>query len=59
MKALKTIKNILMGILGTAFYLFALVMTVLLLNYNEFGVTEFGDTSLIILEQEISNNNYK
>ena len=59
MKALKTIKNILVGILGTAFYLFALVMTVLLLNYNEFGVTEFGDTSLIILEQEISNNNYK
>ena len=59
MKALKTIKNILMGILGTAFYLFALVMTVLLFNYNEFGVTEFGDTSLIILEQEISNDNYK
>ncbi len=59
MKTLKTIKNILMGIFGTCFYLFALIMTVLLLNFNKFGVTEFGDKSLIILEQEISNENYK
>ena len=59
MKALKTIKNILMGIIATVFYIFALLMTVLLLNFNEYGVTEFGDKSLIILEQEISNENYK
>lgn len=59
MKTLKTIKNILMGILGTCFYIFALVMTILLLNFNKFGVTEFGDKSLIILEQEVSNENYK
>ncbi|MBQ7240796.1 MAG: hypothetical protein IJS56_05100 [Bacilli bacterium] len=59
MKTLKTIKNILMGILGTAFYAFALIMTILLLNFNKFGVTEFGDKSLIILTQEVSNENYK
>jgi hypothetical protein len=59
MKTLKTIKNILMGILGTLFYAFALIMTILLLNFNKFGVTEFGDKSLIILEQEVSNKNYK
>ena len=58
MKTLKTIKNILMGTVITVFYAFALLMTVLLLNFNKYGVTEFGDTSLIILEQEISNENY-
>lgn len=59
MKTLKMIKNILMGILGTAFYAFALIMTILLLNFNNYGVTEFGDKSLIILKQEVSNKNYK
>ena len=59
MKTVKTLKNILMGIIITSFYAFALLMTILLLNFNKFGVTELGDTSVIILEQEISNNNYK
>ena len=34
-------------------------MTVLLLNFNDYGVTEFGDTSLILINDEISNDNYK
>jgi len=34
-------------------------MTVLLLNFNDYGVTQFGETSLIIIDEAISNDNYK
>ena len=50
MKALKTIKNILMGILGTAFYLFALVMTVLLLSACSLSNTPSGKVEAFLNE---------
>ncbi len=59
MKVLKTIKNIFLGIIIIVFSCFAICMTVLLLNFNDFGVTEFGDKSLVILNREISSRNYK
>lgn len=59
MKALKIIKSIILGILGTAFFLFALAMTILLLNFNKFGVTQFGETSLIIIKDNITSENFK
>jgi hypothetical protein len=34
-------------------------MTLLLLNYNEYGVTQFDNTSLILIKDEISSANYK
>jgi hypothetical protein len=34
-------------------------MTVLLLNFNDFGVTEFGTKSIILINDEISNETYK
>lgn len=59
MKVLKMIKNIILGILFVIYFVFVVIMTVLLLNFNDYGVTEFGDTSLILINDEISNDNYK
>ena len=59
MKILKMIKNITLGILFVIYFVFVVIMTVLLLNFNDYRVTEFGDTSLILINDEISNDNYK
>jgi len=59
MKVLNKIKNIFVGFLVVVFSLFALIMTLLLLNYNKYGITEFGSTSLVIISEEISNKNYQ
>ena len=59
MKVLNLIKSIILGILMVVYFSFVIAMTVLLLNFNDYGVTEFGSTSLIIINDEISNDNYK
>ena len=59
MKVLKIIKNTIIALVGTVYFVFALAMTVLLLNYNEFGVTQFGSKSLVIINDDIANENYK
>lgn len=59
MKIIKIIKNILIGILGVVFFAFAITMTILLLNYNKYGITQFDDTSFILIRGKISSNNYK
>jgi hypothetical protein len=37
MKILEIIKKIVIGVLGVVFFGFAIAMTVLLLNYNDYG----------------------
>ena len=59
MKALTIIKNIVLGILMIIYFSFVITMTVLLLNFNKYGVTEFGTKSMIIINEEISNDNFK
>lgn len=59
MKVLETIKKVCLTILGVIFFVFALCMTLLLLNYNDYGVTQFGDTSLILIKGDVSSDNYK
>lgn len=58
MKVLNLIKSIIIGILMFVYFSFVIVMTVLLLNFNDYGVTQFGNTSLILINDEISNENY-
>ena len=58
MKVLKTIKSIFLGTLMVIYFAFVIAMTVLLLNFNDYGVTEFGNKSMIIINDEISNDNY-
>ncbi len=59
MEILGKIKNVFIGVLVAVFSLFALLMTLLLLNYNQYGVSEFGSKSLIIMDEEIANKNYQ
>ena len=59
MKVLNKIKKIFIGVIIVVFALFALIMTILLLNFNKYGVSEFGDKSLVIIRKEISNEKYK
>ena len=59
MKALKTVKKVLFVIIGVAYFAFALAITILLLNYNDYNVTQFGDTSLIILNSKVSLEGYE
>jgi len=58
-KTVEKIKKIFIGIIIVIFSIFALCMTILLLNYNDYGVTEFGDKSLVIIARDISSDNYK
>ena len=59
MKVLKIIKSVILGILMFVYFTFVIAMTILLLNFNDYGVTEFGNKSIIIINDEISNDNYK
>ena len=59
MKVLAKIKTVTIAILITIFFAFALAMTILLLNFNDYGVTQFGDTSLVLIQQEITSQNYQ
>lgn len=59
MKIMNCIKKIISSILVAAFLIFSIAMTVLVLNYNEYGVTQFGDTSIILVKEKISSEKYK
>lgn len=59
MKALKMIKSVIINILMLVYFAFVITMTVLLLNYNDYGMTEFGDTTLLIIEDDVSSEVYK
>ena len=59
MKGLKTVKKVLFTIIGVVYFVFALGMTILLLNRNDYNVTQFGNTSLIIISDDVSIEGYK
>ena len=59
MKVINIIKKIITSILLIAFFAFTITMTVLLLNFNKFGVTQFEDTSLLIIKKGFSSETYK
>ena len=54
-KVLQVIKNIIVGVLGCIFFAFAISITVLLLNYNKYGLTQFGNTTLVMVKDEITS----
>lgn len=58
MKAWELIKRIFIGALTFVYFAFALFVTILLLNYNNYGVTQFGDTSVVILKEKVSNADF-
>lgn len=58
-KVIKKIKSFIAGVLMLIFFIFAISMTMLLLNYNKFGLTQFGDTTFVIINDRISSETFK
>lgn len=58
-KVIKKIKSFVAGVLMLVFFAFAISMTVLLLNYNKYGLTQFGNTTMVIINDYISSERFK
>lgn len=59
MSKFESVKRVLYSIIIFVYFAFALAMTLLLLNYNDYGVTQFGENSMIILTEKVSSKEYK
>ena len=59
MKFLKIFKKVVLTVIGIAYFAFALCMTFLLLNYNDYGVTQFGETSLVLIQEKVGVTEYE
>ena len=58
-KVIQGIKSFIGGVLGLAFFAFAISMTILLLNYNKYGLTQFGSTTFVMISDFISSDTFK
>ena len=58
MKAIKLIKNIITGIILICYFSVIIFVSALLLNRNDYGMTQFKDDTWILVDGEISNSNY-
>lgn len=58
-KVLQKIKSFILGVLGCIFFIFALSMTMLLLNYNKYGLTQFGSTTFVMINDEITSETFQ
>jgi hypothetical protein len=56
---LKIIRNIILGIVFTLYLLIIILVSTLILNRNDYGVTQFNDKTLIIIDKENANDKYK
>lgn len=59
MKVLEKIKSFILFVLGVVFFAFALTMTVLLLNFNNYGLTQFDNTTFVIINDAITSETFK
>ena len=59
MKALKVVKKVLLIFIGVVYFAFKLEIKILLLNQNDYGVTEISGNSLVIIDEQISNDKYQ
>lgn len=57
-KLIEIIKKFVVGGLGIAFFGFVIVMTILLLNFNDYGVAQIENTSFVIIREDISSEKY-
>lgn len=58
-KILIAIRNLIIGLILFAYLSFIIVISTLLLNRNEYGMTQFGDKALILVDKQVSNKKYK
>lgn len=59
MKVLGAVKKVIVSIILIVFFAFTITMTILLLNFNKFGVTQFDDTSLLIIKKGFTSEKYQ
>lgn len=57
-KILKSIKNIIVGLFLFIYLAFIILISTLLLNRNDYGITQFGDKALILVDEFMSNEKY-
>ena len=58
-KVLQFIKSLILGVLGCIFFAFAITLTILLLNYNKYGLTQFGNTTFVNISDDITSDTVK
>lgn len=58
-KVLITIRNIFLGVILIIYLSFIIIISTLLLNRNNYGVTQFGDKVLILVDEKIANDKYQ
>ena len=58
-KILQKIKNFIVGVIGCIFFAFAISVTILLLNFNKYGLTQFGSTTLVMISDYITSDTFK
>lgn len=58
-KILQKIKNFIIGVIGCIFFAFAISVTILLLNYNKYGLTQFGNTTFVMISDYITSETFK
>lgn len=58
-KILQKIKSFIIGVIGCIFFAFAISVTILLLNYNKYGLTQFGNTTLVMVSDYITSETFK
>ena len=56
---MKIVRNIIIGVVLIAFFAFAITMTVLMLNVNKYGVTEFEKSVILIIKDKVALEQYK
>ena len=58
-KILSAIKSFIIGVIGCIFFAFAISVTILLLNYNKYGLTQFGNTTFVMISDYITSDTFK
>ena len=53
------LRNIIIGIFLFTYLTFIILISTLLLNRNNYGMTQFGDKALILVDKQVSNEKYK
>jgi len=58
-KILKGIRNFILGVLLFIYLSFIIIISTLLLNRNDYGMTQFKDKALILVTNEVANEKYQ
>lgn len=59
MKVVKGIKNFILGIFVIVFFIFVIINTILMLNLNGHGVTEFENETIVVMKNKSASDRYK